>query len=260
MLCFVSSGEWGLRAGWVVCRHASLRALKVGWMASPGAPHGHRPPPSAHPLHQAPSRPTHLPCPTHSCPRPRQCQAHSPALAPTHPRPHCHTQVLARRPHPSHSPALLHTAHPPPPQTHARRYSHGGLIESAFATQAANAVLPPLWTLLHPVDSFSTGVLARAARTQVCCTQHSGRGWRWGLWRDGAGGVRRPWCGSGPCATRGRMPQQKSLSFWLQRGGGLFPWPSTHSANKQPWPANTSSTPPHRPHPTPPAVLCCGSA
>ena len=213
-----------------------------------------------------------------SSPPPGTFQAHSPALphallptptpvsgpltcpgphTPTSTLPHAGTSTAA-----SSLPLACPAPHCPssPPQTHARRYSHGGLIESAFATQAANAVLPPLWTLLHPVDSFSTGVLARAARTQVCCTQHSGRGWRWGLWRDGAGGVRRPWCGSGPCATRGRMPQQKSLSFWLQRGGGLFPWPSTHSANKQPWPANTSSTPPHRPHPTPPAVLCCGSA
>eukprot|EP00887_Chlorella_sp_A99_P002393 scaffold10.g2393.t1 len=45
-------------------------------------------------------------------------------------------------------------------------YSKGGLAESAFYTQVANALLPPLVTLLDPLDSLCAQLLARAARTQ----------------------------------------------------------------------------------------------
>ena len=45
-------------------------------------------------------------------------------------------------------------------------YSRGGLMESAFFLQAANAILPPLATLLGPRDLLRSQVAARWARTQ----------------------------------------------------------------------------------------------
>ena len=53
------------------------------------------------------------------------------------------------------------------PLQHNFRYSRGGLAESAFYTQAANALLPPIWTLLNPADALRSQLLARAARTQA---------------------------------------------------------------------------------------------
>ena len=258
MLCFVSSGEWGLRAGWVVCRHASLRALKVGWMASPGAPHGHRPPPSAHPLHQAPSRPTHLPCPTHSCPRPRQCQAHSPALAPTHPRPHCHTQVLARRPHPSHSPALLHTAHPPPP-----KHMHAG-THTAASSSRLSPPRPPM-RCCRPCGPCSTrwtpspraswpGQHARRCAAHNTAAE-AGVGACGGTGRGGCGG---PGVAVGPAPPVVGCPSRSHFLSGFKGGGVSSPGPPLIPQT------NSLGLPIHHPplhtDPTPPAVLCCGSA
>ncbi|GAB4814122.1 hypothetical protein N2152v2_001168 [Parachlorella kessleri] len=46
-------------------------------------------------------------------------------------------------------------------------YSRGGLMESAFWTQAANAVLPPLVNLIDPLDLLYLHILSRFAKTQA---------------------------------------------------------------------------------------------